>query len=72
MVKQEMLLIPAAGRPQMIAFSMSEDTGKIIPWLLINEKWVRQAEVPAGELVAIGLEKDLLTLKRATDGISRN
>jgi hypothetical protein len=70
MVKQENLLVPAAGKPQVIAFSMSGD--KIIPWLLINDRWVRQAEVPAGELVAIGLEKDLLTLKRATDGVSRN
>jgi hypothetical protein len=69
MVKEN-LLVPAAGRPQVIAFSMSE--GRIVPWLLIGERWVRQREVPAGELVAIGLEKDLLTLKRSTDGISRN
>lgn len=72
MVKNEMFLIPAAGRPQIIAFSMSSEGGKIIPWLLVNDEWVQQAEIPAGELVAIGLEKDLLTLKRATDGISRN
>jgi hypothetical protein len=72
MVKNETLLIPAAGKPQMIAFSMNEDTGTIIPWLHVNGEWVRQAEVPAGELIAIGLEKDLLTLKRATDGVSRN
>jgi hypothetical protein len=72
MVQEKTLLIPAAGRPQIIAFSMSEGAGKIIPWLHVNGEWVRQAEIPAGELVAIGLEKDLLTLKRATDGISRN
>ena len=69
---QENLLIPAAGKPQMIAFSMNEDAGTIIPWLHVNGEWVRQAEVPAGELIAIGLEKNLLTLKRATDGVSRN
>jgi len=72
MVQQENLLIPAAGKPQIIAFSMNEGTGTIIPWLHVNGEWVRQAEVPAGELVAIGLENDLLTLKRATDGVSRN
>jgi hypothetical protein len=72
MVKNEMLLIPAAGRPQIIAFSMSAEGGTIIPRLLINDEWIQQAEVPAGELIAIGLEKDLLTLKRATDGCSRN
>ena len=72
MVKNEMLLIPAAGRPQIIAFSISAEGGTIIPWLLMNDEWVRQAEVPAGELVAVGLEKDLLMLKRAADGCSRN
>lgn len=72
MVKNENLLVPAAGRPQMIAFSMNEGTGTIIPWLHINGEWMQQAEIPAGELVAIGLEKNLLTLKRATDGSSRN
>lgn len=72
MVQQENLLVPAAGRPQMIAFSMNEGTGTIIPWLHINGEWIRQAEVPAGELIAIGLEKDLLMIKRATDGCSRN
>jgi hypothetical protein len=51
---------------------MSAEGGTIIPRLLINDEWVQQAEVPAGELIAIGLEKDLLTLKRATDGCSRN
>jgi hypothetical protein len=69
---QENLLVPAAGRPQMIAFSMNENTCAIIPWLHINGEWVRQAEVPAGELIAIGLEKDLLTLKRAGDGCINN
>ena len=72
MVQEKTLLIPAAGRPQIIAFSMNEDAGTIIPWLHVNGEWVRQAEVPAGELVAVGLEKDLLTLKRSTDGVSRN
>lgn len=72
MVQQENLLIPAAGKPQIIAFSFHERRGEIIPWLLIDDEWVRQAGVPAGELVAVGFEKNLLTLKRATDGVSRN
>jgi len=72
MKKKETLPMPVAGQPQMIAFSMREDTGTIIPWLHINGEWVQQSEIPAGELVAIGLEKNLLTLKRANDGVSRN
>lgn len=72
MVKNENLPMPAAGQPQMIAFTVSAGDSKIIPWLHVNGEWVRQADVLAGELVAIGLENDLLTLKRAADGCSGN
>lgn len=72
MVKKEMLPMPAAGQPQMIAFSLSSGNGTIIPWLHVNGEWVQQAGVPAGDLIAIGVENDLLTLKQRADGISRN
>jgi hypothetical protein len=72
MVNQENLLIPAAGKPQIIAFSFHEKRGEIIPWLLINDEWIQQAGVPAGELIAVGFEKDLLTLKRVGDECKNN
>lgn len=72
MVKQDELLFPAAGKPRIIAFSFHDEWGQIIPWVLVGDKWVRQAGVPAGELVAVGFENDLLTLKRVGDGFKNN
>lgn len=72
MVKHETFPVPAVGEPQMIAFSLSAGNDTIIPWLHVDGAWVRQAGIPAGELVAIGLENDLLTIKKAADGVSRN
>lgn len=72
MVKQETLPMPVADEPQMIAFSASSAGGKIVPWLHVKGEWVRQDSIPAGDLVVIGFENDLLTIKRAADGDRRN
>ena len=72
MKKKKTLPMPAADQTQMIAFTVSAGDSKIIPWLYVNGEWVRQADVPAGELAMIGLENDLLTLKRAADGVAGN
>lgn len=72
MVKNENLPMPAAGQTQMIAFTASAGDSKIIPWLYVNGEWVRQDSIPVGDLAMIGFENDLLTLKRAADGVAGN
>ena len=73
MIQEKTLLIPAAGKPQIIAFSMSEDTGTIIPWLLINEEWVRQAGFKIGDHIEIDVKNNRLVIKKlSADGDHRN
>jgi hypothetical protein len=69
MAKTNMLPAGLKERPQLIAFSWSPDNGGIIkPWLNIEGEWVQQVDLPAGVSIAISVENDLLTIKRAADG----
>jgi hypothetical protein len=73
MEKKQTLPIPAAGKPQLIAFSLHADkAGVVIPWLNVDGEWVQQADLAVGAPIAISVENDLLTIKAVADGGTGN